>query len=388
MSHAAIYLDADRAQNLPPARIRDAIITPSEAIPGLGGVQVFGDIAKIASMRADSADDAAFVKTWEQARCDALVAVGRVQAQVRGDANPDIGALALALTHREAEFINQPFPPTNAQKLFTMYPVPPGNIEYTTPFRQRTGQPKPYAAGVDIPMSNVSGFEIKAPLVPIVIGWKRNYWDDLRAAASQANIGMAVATHEELMTAARTAISLFRNDVWWKGYTELQLFGLLNYPGMPKRTLTVAMSTLSTPSDIKDEVSKLFTYAVEHSKQVFAAKRMVTSPRLVNFWRRTYVLTTMPITLYQAILDATGLAKIEEAWECEDYEGQTGFDAIFCWNDAKNATSIVQAEDFTLHTPYLIGLETTQPCSAVIGGARMPLSANNVVGIADCSSLI
>lgn len=317
-------------------------------------------------------------------RRDAIIQQGVIVARMDA-ANPDLGAFALALTHREREILDEPVPPLNSEKMFQVYPVPAGNIEYTTPYRQRSGEAAVYQYGTAIPMVNVSGFENKAPVVNLVCGYSRSYFQELAASVSQANIGMAVATTGDLMRAARTILNLKANAIAWSGLPDHGVPGILTYPSLDKRTLSVAIATTSTPTDIADEIIALGNYAISVSSQVYQPNRMVTSPRLARFLKRTLITATQPMTIGEFIEKALGM-KIEEAWELKN-AGGTGIDGYLFYNDARDSTAIVKASGLVMHQPYTIGLETVQPLSMSVGGARMALPGSNTLGLADCSTL-
>lgn len=339
-------------------------------------------------LRIDEGDSvvdlAGYRKALAEHRTDSNAAtINRVARDggLRRDAfDPNAGFhLARQLEHIHQQVLEEPFPVYNAYRLFPVdTSVPPGARSHTVRRVYYHGEARVHrGGGQDVPRSGVTQREQEFPVRHLVSSYG---WDIFEAASSQfANSGLLT----KLARGARDAIMELENRLFWFGAARHGLYGVTNYPWLPKRVVATPFTEAQVVSDAKAilrALHDLVNWPAENSKGVFGPNKLVTTKRLRNFLFDTPWGTNGDTTLGEHFLKSNShIDAIEEAWELEDLGG-TGIDGMLAYRNDQRGISLVVPQGITSLPAQALGFDNTVYSYSSIGGVIMPDVGNNILG--------
>jgi hypothetical protein len=283
------------------------------------------------------------------------------------------------LEHKLDEVLREEYKPRNAMRLFPMdNSTPPGAQTVRGSRIYDTGLAKWHRGGNDIPRVNVSKKEQTWPVRYAVTGFSYDIFE--RMASNFANSNYT----GELLRAAREALLDLLNETYWFGNNDLGLYGVLNYPYLPTRTLAVALDGSSSTQDILYAFLDLANFPVNNSGAKFHCNRMATSPRVRNylFSRDRNAVSASDKSIGEVFLQRHEF--IEQINSAVELQGTApgGADYIICYRDDRKGIELRGAGGpFNVLPPQEHGLDTVVPCWAGCGGVIMRDPGNNIAGI-------
>ena len=340
------------------------------------------------ALRIDAEDKivdlAAYRKAVAEYRTDSNAAVITRIARdggLRRDAfDPNAGFhLARQLEFIHQQVLEEPFPVYNAYRLFPVdTSVPPGARSHTVRRVYYHGEARVHrGGGQDVPRAGVTQREQEFPVRHIVSSYA---WDIFEAASSQfANSGLLT----KLARGARDAIMELENRLFWYGAARHGLYGVTNYPWLPKRVVSTPFTEAQAASDsraILRALHDLVNWPAENSKGVFGPNRLVTTKRVRNFLMDTPWSGSIDTTIGEHFLKTnSAIQGIDEAWELENLGGE-GIDGMLAYRNDQRGIMLCVPQGITSLPVQALGFDNTVYSYSSIGGVVMPDVGNNILG--------
>lgn len=307
-------------------------------------------------------------------RIDSMLA----QGGRRDSFSPDAGLhMSRQLEHVYTEILREEYPKQNAFELFPVdSSVPPGARTHTVRRLYQDGEASVYRAGQPVPMVEVSQQEEQFPVRHLVNGFVLSIFE-------MASSGFA-GTNEaaELLKTARDVIMEYANLLFWHGSTTHKVYGVTNYPWLPKRVMAIAINDDSAADDILASLNDLANFPTNNTKGVLAPDTIATSPRIINylFTRLRSAVATSDTTIGEQFLrNQKRIKGIEEAHELQG-AGPGGSDGILCYRRDRRGINIVIPQGFTTLPVQSLGFDEITHGYMSIGGAIMRDVGNNILG--------
>lgn len=308
-------------------------------------------------------------------RCDALA------RDVRGDAFDAgaAGAMARDLEHTYAEVLREEYPANNAFRLFPIdTSVPVGATTHRVKRVYDEGEARWYRGGDDVPRVGWNQREEIFPVRHAVSSFVVNMFE--RQSAGFAGFNDA----GEKLRICRDVVASFLNRKFWNGDEAVGLYGVLNYPWLPKKVVATPFTDASGVDAIVGELNALANFPEEQSEAVFAPNAMVTSPRLANYLANRRIGDAVDNTIARFWLqnNAQGITQIDKARELQG-AGPGGTDGILLYRRDRRGVTLVMPQPFTVLPAQKTGFDDVTYAWADCGGVIMRDVGNNILGWVD-----
>ena len=256
--------------------------------------------------------------------------------------------------------------------------IPVGATTYTQTRLGTAGEASFYRSGKNIPRVDVAKDEETFYIHPIATSFGWNLWEE--AASNFANSGLIAAGTR---TARRVVAELMDRATWY-GAQDYKLYGILDYPWLPKFVAAVAFDGTAAADDVRAECMRLLNFPKLNSKNAARARRAVTSPRVREFLFTTPLGAAFPgKTIGQFIIENHATVNaIDEAWQLQGV-GPGGTDGFLVYGDPMESISIAMPQPFTALPVERQGVEALQIFTATFGGVKMDKVANNCLAWVD-----
>lgn len=315
---------------------------------------------------------------WTNEHRDALVGTGvEDYVATRADALGPAGGLFLPrqLEHIYRKVLEEKRPALNAMRLFPVdSEVPVGARNHTVRRFLQYGEAKIHrGSNVDIPGASAAQIEEQFPVRFAVTSVKIPVFELL--AARFANVDMYGA----YVRAARRAFDTLANQLFWAGSAEDGLYGILNYPYLPKKIVSTSfVPGASTGDQIVAAISAILNYANDYSRQTFSSNRLAISPRVDTMIKNTRMGSVDTTTIKKFILDNNPGLVIEVVHELQG-AGPGGLDGILAYNDSADSISLVMPQGLTALPVQYREFDQFTPMYGSIGGVVMRDVGNNLL---------
>lgn len=318
-------------------------------------------------------------------RIDSALKTAAKAANLREDAFSASAGLHMArqLEHVYAEVLREAYPMQNA---FTLFPidssVPAGARTHTVRRVYQDGDAAVYRGGQSpIPRVGVSQQEEQFPVRHYVTSFVYSLFEQLSSAF--ANSGLV----SELLRAARDIIQEFANQKTWYGDDTNGIYGVLNYPWLPKKVVAVAFDGSADPDDVIAELNALANFPQENSKATYRPTALVVSTRVYNYLMNTPRGSVNDTTIGEFWLrtNSCGIKSIEQAWELQGV-GPGGTDGVLFYRADRLGISNVIPQGFTTLPVQTLGFEDTTFAYMSHGGVIMRDVGNNILGWVDAEA--
>lgn len=293
--------------------------------------------------------------------------------------------LARDLEFVHAEVLEEEFPLPNALRLFSESgTVPVGANTHTMRRVFSHGEARVYRGpGDKIPRVGATQREETWPIRHLVAGYG---WDIFEAASANfANSGLLTKNARD----ARDAIMELANRLWWQGSEIHQLYGVLNYPWLPKKDIATGFSratVTASPDTVLGELNDLVNFPHDESKSVFQPTVLAMTNALRDVLSSVRFAAGSDTTILEQFLkNSAHIKRVEVAWELED-AGGAGIDGMLAYRDDQRGIQIVMPQGITQLPIQEKGLESEVINYASIGGVVMPDVLNNILGFANTSA--
>lgn len=332
----------------------------------------------------DGADPMArfFANVWREDTLRAINADREVNRNA-DSASPNGGAfLADQLTHIYNEVLREEHPVPNGLRLFPVdSSVPVGKRSHRVTRLWQDGEARVYRAGEEIPRAGFSKVTQDFNVAYYITSIMYDMFEEM--AAGVANVALI----RELTLSAREALEAFANQKVWNGDEASGLYGIFNYPWLPKKVLATAFTDASWTSNggqaILDELLAFVEIAGEQSKGLFRPTHLAVTQRVMNY------LNAKPVGTTSAIRDFTIMEKFKAAhpeitievgiWELEN-AGGTNVDGIFAYRKDRQGVSNVLVGGMQSLPLQVNGFDRMQPFFMGHGGVIMRSVGNNILG--------
>lgn len=283
---------------------------------------------------------------------------------------------------REVEFayqevLKEKYSPLSALTLFpTDSRVAPGALTYKIKRVSHQGQAKYHRGNSnDIPRVGASMDEEIRPVRHIVSMISLDFFEQQTSNFAGTNL------RGELRDSAVRAIQEFLNTKTWHGSSEMDVYGVLNYPYVPKAASTVTIGSGSNAEDILEELHRLASLASEISDTTFMPNTLVLPVRQHNYIAQTKLSTTdLSETIKSSFLkDGIYIDSIVTAPELAG-AGPNGEDVMLFYrrNDQNSITNVIP-QGFTMLPVQEQNFNLSIPVYMSHGGVRMVDPLNNLV---------
>lgn len=282
--------------------------------------------------------------------------------------------MARQLEHIYGEVLREEFPPQNAFESFPIdSSVPPGARSHTVRRLTQQGEARVFRGNTrDVPRVGVSQEEESFPVHHYIIGIAFSVFDLM--ASNFAN----TALRQELQTAAQVTIMEFANHKTWFGDEENGIYGVLNYPWLPKRVLPVPAASSSDAEDFLAQLNEAASWAHEESKTVYSPNTLIVSPRVLRYMSTTRIGTVNDTKIIDDFRKSNPrIRNIEEAWELQG-SGPGGTDVMLFYRRDRRSIANVVPQTFTMLPAQEAGFETEIPCYMSHGGVVQRDVLNNL----------
>lgn len=287
------------------------------------------------------------------------------------------GFFARELEHIYNEVLKEELAPNNALTLFqTDTSVPAGAKTHTVRRVQHEADVRYYRANAsDRGSTGVRKNEKEFPIHPIVTSIKMNFFEQM--SDGFANGGL----RGELEFAARQGMEDFLNVKTWEGDEDQGVYGILNYPWLPKSFSGVAFNDSSTPDAILAELHRLRRFSYIKSKQKFKPNRVIMGSRLLDYLGTRKRGTDRDQTILAAFLeDSRAMGQPLEVVGVHELDevGPAGEDAML-FDLAHNRMSIANVipAGFSMLPVQQTGFDFEIPCYMLHGGVIQRYPLNN-----------
>lgn len=307
-----------------------------------------------------------------------------IERETRGDSFSASAGLHMArqLEHIYAEVLREPFPLLNAWTLFPLdLTVPPGARTHTVRRVYQDGEAAVYRGGQSpIPRVGVSQQEEQFPVRHYVTSFVYSLFEQL--SSQFANTALV----SELLRTARDVLMEFANDKTWNGDSTNGIYGVLNYPWLPKKVVATAFDGSAAADDVLAELNDLANFPQEQSRSTFKPDTLVVSPRVRNFLMNTPRSATTDTTIGEFWLrtNSLGIKSIEEAWELQGV-GPSSTDGVLFYRRDRLGIANVLPQPFTTLPVQSMGFEDTTFAYMSHGGVIMRDVGNNILGWVDAA---
>jgi hypothetical protein len=293
--------------------------------------------------------------------------------------------LARQLEFVHTQVLEEQFPVPNGLRLFkTDESVPVGARTHTMRRVYQHGEARFYRGPGDrIPRVGATQREETWPIRHLLAGYA---WDIFEAASTQfANSGLMTT----LARGARDAIMERANRAIWEGAEEHGLYGVLNYPFLPKKVIAQGFSAVSVAADpdlVLAELHALVNFPHQNSKSVFQPNVLVLTNHVHDVLSTTRIGTTSDTTILEQFRkNSAHITRIEVAWELED-AGGASIHGIFAYRDDQRGVMVVMPQGITQLPIQTHGLESEVINYMSFGGVVMPDVLNNILGLVDITA--
>jgi len=374
--------------------LADGVIVTLQIESAIGKAMVGRGVAGIAAMDA-------YREAQHAARFDSALKAGprfgiaitpeaakdagiRVDSVDRFDSfSPNAGLfMARQLEHIFARVLETPYPEHNGVKYFPINTeVAPGARTYTIRRFSDTGEAVIWRGGGSIPRVGMAQQEESRPVRHIVSSFAYDIFDQM--SAQFANIGLVAG----LLKACRKAIAEKWNRLIWYGSATSDIYGVLTYPYLAKKSVATSFDGSADPDDVIAELNAMANYAAETSNGVFRSNACMTTPEVRNYLFDTprSANTDTSIGKWWLENNSAGIKEIKVAWELKEGgsipAGSHGF--LFYKEGDEDAIRNVTPQTFTTLPMQRVGLEDVTIAYQSTGGISMPDVGHNLLGFVD-----
>lgn len=299
------------------------------------------------------------------------------------DATVGGSILARQIEAQWATPLEMPKPKLQGLELFAVNTdAPPGseNIRITR-FLDR-GQAAIFNGGqIPVPPTAFRQVSTHVPFRYLVSGAKWSIFDQLSWNLARLN-GVA----RQLAT-ARLAIEQLHDQIIWTGAEDHQIYGIINYPWLSRRTVLTPFSATADVDVMVREIVSLFTSPSETSNNAYQPDRIMMGSKLWNFLASKRLGTYNDSSLLdylqkqiKVIADGQGIeVKFYSIPRLNDIKG-TGVHGVFVCSSDREAVSVLVSQPTTMMPLQTTGFDMQQVCYKAVGGVTMPNVGANLMG--------
>lgn len=285
--------------------------------------------------------------------------------------------LARELEFAYQELLREQYLPLSGLEMFPVDSrVPEGANSYKIERISHTGDARWHRGNnYDTPNSGASKEEEIRPVRHIISSISLDVFEDAASRYAGSNL------RGELREGAMRAIDEFLNEKIWSGDEDVDVYGILNYPYVPKTASTVSLSSATTdPNDILAELHRLSNLNNELTSTTFMPNTLAMSIRAYNYLKTTKRSATTDQTILEAFLqDSVSIDEVKPVRELQA-AGPGGEDVLlFFRRQDQRAASLVIPTRTKMLPIQEIDFELRIPLYMSYGGVMMRDPLHNLV---------
>lgn len=286
--------------------------------------------------------------------------------------------MARDLEHIYDEVLREQYAPNSAMKHIPVdTSLPAGARKHTVRRIAHQGEVEVYRGGGSngsIPGTSASQDSESFSTLTYVTGIRIDFFERQSADFANSNV------RQELEIAANQSMRDFMNEKTWDGSEKYGLYGVLNYPWVPKTVSSVSFDSSGTPSDQLDELLRLANLAEEVSETVFAPNTLLLPTAKYNYIHQTDYKADSEKSIAQAFLEKQGdVDKIEKVPELKERGPNSEDVALFYRRRDKRSMVNMIAQGFSMLPVQDDGFDLKIPAFMQHGGVIMRDPLNNLV---------
>jgi hypothetical protein len=265
-------------------------------------------------------------------------------------------------------------------KALTLFPVdstvPKGALQYRITSEDMTGSAKYHRGeGYSAPRVGLTRNEELRPVRHIINGFELDTFE--LAASNYAGTDI----RGRMERAAKRAMSEFLDAKTWLGSGPDDVYGVINYPYVPKTASSVSISGASTPAQILAELNRLAKQQFVNTDEKFSPNTLAMPTRQREYIRQTQMdLSGTLQTIEQAFLRDNGhIDKIESVPLLAGAGPGSEDILLFFKREDQDSIANVIPENFSMLPAETQGFSIFVPCYMSHGGVRMWYPLNNMV---------
>ena len=212
----------------------------------------------------------------------------------------------------------------------------------------------------DLPMVDVTGREYTYKIKTFGCAYQYS-----RKEMMQASRGLNIS--EKKPRAARRAIEQKFNQIMWYGDPSSGLFGLLNFPYIPRYAVTVAFNGTANPEDILAEMNAIINAPGQLTDTVAEPNFVGMAPEDYDYVKSTPLGSGSDTTILQHFLNTNPNVQVESVRELRA-AGPSGGNVITVYRRTEDSVCHKLAEPFTQLEPQRRNMAVVTNCVASSGG--------------------
>lgn len=289
---------------------------------------------------------------------------------------------ARQLEYIHEQVLDEKFAVPTAFELFGMdTSVPAGARTHTRRRSYAHGQAQWYRGpGTEIPHVGSTQREESFNIAHAVAGYGFDIFEEQSATFAQSG-----KIQKDAAIARDVIMEKLNRAYWGLDGTQMGLYGVLNYPWMPKKSVATAFtsaSAIANPDTVLSELHDIVNYPMQVSKGTFAPTELAMSQRVHDVLSNTRMGSGSDRTILEAFLSASAhirdRSQIHIAWELEDANG-TGVDGILAYRKDAQGIQLVMPQGVTQLPAQVNGLSTQIFSYASCGGVEMTEPLNQLL---------
>lgn len=285
--------------------------------------------------------------------------------------------MARALEFSFDEKLREKRAPLKALSLIPMdMRVPEGALTYKITRQRHQGAARYHRGNSgDTPRVGTSADEELRPVRHVVTMIEMDFFEE--AASNFAGASL----QGEMSYAANRVMEEFLNGKVWLGDTANDVYGVLNYPYVPKTVSAVTIDTVTAADTILAELHRLANNASEVSETVFSPNTLLLPTKKYNILSTRKRSATTDQTILQAFLqDNPFIDAVEVVPELAGQGISGAEDAMIMYrrNDSDSIANVVP-KGVTMLPMQVDNFSTKIPVYMTHGGVIMRDALNNLV---------
>ncbi len=297
--------------------------------------------------------------------------------------------LARDLEHVYQEVLREKMPLPSAFDVFQLdETVPAGATSYNIRRIYDIGEARVWRGpGTEVPRSEIQQREESQPVRYLVSGYG---WDLFTALSDAfANRKGFINRQAELLRVSRNALMRLANRIWWQGSEADGLYGIFNYPWLPKKVIPEGFSAATVaanPDDTLAALNALVNFPHQTSKGELYPDTLLLTNHVHDVLGQTRFGSGSDKTILAHFKETTPhIKQIKVCWELEDAGGANMHGVLACRTDEMGIRPVL-TEGVQQLPVQEKGFESLVLNYMGIGGVRINDPLANILGFVDITA--
>jgi hypothetical protein len=279
------------------------------------------------------------------------------------------------LSHILSRTWQEKYPAQTAWDLFGRNEaVPAGAREFIARRTSARGEARIYRAGTNVPIVKVARSEMTFNIRTLVTSTSTDIFE--QAAASFGGFDKAA----QEMAGAKRILMERANEIFWRGDTNHQLFGMLNYPFTSEMYSATPFVASSSADDMLDALNTAANFPEEQSNTVLRCDSVVMAPRIYNILAQKQRSAASDTTVleYWIKTNAQGIRNVSKAHELQA-AGPGSEDGLFFYRQGPTGPLLTVPQPFAVLPAQQVGFQSVTLMYMTIGSPVMEEPGEQVI---------